>query len=195
MVSGVQLTLVHGRGAEQAADLQEPVHPLPVLIRRIDEPDLESIGRLYAGCYSPIRVADEASAIADMQASWHGQYGEWLRECSLVAEVDGRPVAAVLVVDSPPWDDVSDLVFIIELFTDPDHRRRGLGEALLTASLHAVGVDRVVGLRVDSYNNAAVSLYRNLGFGERTSEPLNELDQSSTGTPGLFTGQSAETDH
>ena len=173
MVSRVQLTLIRGRFAEEAVEPRHPAGGLAVSVRRIDEADLESVGRLYATCYSPIRVADEAAAIADMQAGWRGQYGAWLPDCSLVAELDGRPVAAVLVVDSPPWDDVSDLVFIIELFTDPGHQRRGLGEALLTASLNAVDADRIVGLRVDSDNVAAVSLYRKLGFGELASEPLD----------------------
>lgn len=136
-------------------------------MRRIGEADLESVGRLYAVCWSASAVGDETAAITEIRAAWHGEYGVWLRDCSLIAELDGRPIAAVLVVDLPPWDDVSDLVFVIDLFTEPDHRRRGLGEALLAASLNAIDTDRIVGLRVDSENTAAVSLYRKLGFGDR----------------------------
>ena len=137
-------------------------------VRPIGEADIEAVGRLYAASFPVEVVGDEAAAIADVRASWDGEYGVWLPSASLLAEVDGRPAAAILVVDSPPWEDVSDLVFIIDLFTDPAHRGRGLGEALVRSALSAVEPGRVVGLRVDDENEAAVRLYRRLGFQERT---------------------------
>ncbi|MCK0112512.1 GNAT family N-acetyltransferase [Ornithinimicrobium sp. F0845] len=137
-------------------------------MRPIGECDLEGVGRLYAAAFPGGEVGDEATAIADVRASWDGEYGEWLPSASLLAEVDGRAAAAILVVDSPPWDDVSDLVFIIDLFTDPAHRGRGLGELLVRSALAAVEPGRVVGLRVEDENEGAVRLYRRLGFRERS---------------------------
>jgi ribosomal protein S18 acetylase RimI-like enzyme len=154
-----------------ARDLTGAPEPPPgrpgVVIRPIEESDLAAVGRLYWSCYPAGEVGDEAEAVADVRASWRGEYGAWLHEASLLAEVNGRLAAAILVVDRPPWDDVADLVFVIDLFTEPARRRRGLGEALVRTALAAVDRDRVVGLRVESENDAAVSLYRTLGFHER----------------------------
>jgi len=154
----MQLTLVREAG---------PAGPAPDGVRPIGEADLDAVGRLYAASFPVEVVGDEAAAIADVRASWDGEYGVWLPSASLLAEVDGRAVAAILVVDSPPWEDVSDLVFIIDLFTDPTQRGRGLGELLVRSALAAVDPGRVVGLRVEDENEGAVRLYRRLGFQER----------------------------
>lgn len=160
----MQLTMVR-----DLTDAPEPPPGRPgVVIRPIEESDLAAVGRLYGACYPAGEVGDEAEAVADVRASWRGEYGAWSREASLLAEVGGRLVAAVLVVDRPPWDDAADLVFVIDLFTEPARRQRGLGEVLVRTSLAAVDRERVVGLRVDSENAAAVSLYRKLGFRERS---------------------------
>lgn len=155
----MQLTLVRESGPRAA--LAEGVRP-------IREDDLDAVGRLYAAAHPGGEVGDEAAAVADIRASWDGEYGEWLPAASLLAEAGGRPVAAVLVVDAPPWEDVADLVFIIDLFTDLAHRGRGLGELLVASALAAVEPGRTVGLRVESDNETAVRLYRRLGFRERT---------------------------
>ncbi|MEO6821170.1 MAG: GNAT family N-acetyltransferase, partial [Candidatus Nanopelagicales bacterium] len=58
-----------------------------------------------------------------------------------------------------PWDDVSDGPFVIDLFTDPAHRRRGLATWLLSEAIRrlpAVAPDGVVGLRVKANNAAAL---------------------------------------
>lgn len=158
-----QLTLVR----MPAAGSPGPVPEGPGRLRAIEEADLEAVGRLYAASYPADVVGDEAAAVADIRASWAGEYGTWLHEASLLVELDRQPVAAVLTVDRPPWDDVADLVFVIDLFTHPDYRGQGLAERLVRAALAAVGPDRVVGLRVESDNEPAVRLYRRLGFRER----------------------------
>jgi ribosomal protein S18 acetylase RimI-like enzyme len=55
---------------------------------------------------------------------------------------------------------------LTELYVDEDHRRRGVGRALVT---HAEKLARQAGARqmlilTDFYNNAAQSLYRTLGY-------------------------------
>lgn len=161
MVRPMQLTLIREVGASPPVPGTEegrtPVRP-------ILERDLDAVGRLYAASYPSGEVGDEAEAIADVRASWDGAYGAWLQECCLLAEQDGAPVAAILVVDAPPWDDVSEMVFIIDLFTDPTHRGHGLGGRLVRSALASTEVGRIVGLRVESDNEAAVHLYRKLGF-------------------------------
>ncbi|NDL56952.1 GNAT family N-acetyltransferase [Phytoactinopolyspora mesophila] len=132
-------------------------------IRPITRHDLDAVGRLYAQCLPDDEVGTSDAAIADIHAAWNGEYGTWLTGASFLADVDGAPKAAVLLVDSPPWDDVRHLVFMIDLFTHPEHRRTGLGEALCRASLAAVP-ERTVGLRVDDENHAALGLYQKLGF-------------------------------
>jgi ribosomal protein S18 acetylase RimI-like enzyme len=159
----VQLTLIRVPEAGSPG----PVPDGPGRLRPIGEADLEAVGRLYAASYPTDLVGDEAAAVEDIRASWAGEYGTWLHEASLLVELGGQPVAAVLTVDRPPWDDVADLAFVIDLFTHPDHRGRGLAGRLVRAALAAVGPDRVVGLRVESDNGPAVRLYRRLGFRDR----------------------------
>jgi ribosomal protein S18 acetylase RimI-like enzyme len=174
--------MVRSPSTEQPVDSRLVAQALPVRMMRIKEADLKAVGRLNATCYSPSIVGDEDSAIADMQASWAGLYGQWLQDCSLIAALDGRPIGAVLAVDAPHWDDVSDLVFVTELFTEPNHQRRGVGGGLLTASLQAIDADRAVGLRVQSANMAAVCLYRKLGF-KQLAVADRESDWRQPGRP------------
>ncbi len=103
----------------------------------------------------------------DIRASWSGDYGRWSHEGSLLAEADdGVLLAAVLTVEDPPWDDVIDAMFVIDLFVDPEHRRTGLGRALVSRALTAFP-ERSVCLRVDSANTPALGLYRSVGFEDR----------------------------
>lgn len=158
-----QLTLVRMPSAGSPG----PVPDGPGRLRPIEETDLQAVGRLYAASYPADVVGDETAALEDIRASWEGAYGTWLPGASLLVEEGGQPVAAVLTVDRPPWEDVADLVFVIDLFTHPDHRGRGLAERLVRAALAAVDPGRTVGLRVDSDNGPAVRLYHRLGFQER----------------------------
>jgi ribosomal protein S18 acetylase RimI-like enzyme len=104
-----------------------------------------------------------------MAASFTGDYGPLRLDLSLVAcDRERRLVSAIQVVRRAPWDDTPPGPFVIELFTSPDHRRRGLGRHLLTEALRgaADSAETVIGLRVESENTAAVALYRDLGFTE-----------------------------
>jgi hypothetical protein len=94
----MQLTLVR----DLVGSLRPAAARPDVAIRPVAESDLEAVGRLYWSCLPAGEADDEAEAIADVRASWRGEYGTWLRDASLLAEVDGQPLAAVLVVDAPP---------------------------------------------------------------------------------------------
>ncbi|MGO0575874.1 N-acetyltransferase family protein [Ornithinimicrobium panacihumi] len=166
----MQLTLIRPAGtpappgAEPGiAPADDEAHAVP-MVRPILERDLEAVGRLYHRASPDGEVGDLQEAVDDIRASWAGDYGSWLPGASLLAEVRDEPVAAVLTVDSPPWDDVADLVFIIDLFTHPDHRGRGLASLLVELAVAAVDPARDIGLRVESDNAPAVAIYRRLGF-------------------------------
>lgn len=156
----MQLTLISEPGRNVSAGALPP----GAVARPIEEADLDRLGHLYWASYPRGEVGTLADAVADVQASWDGEYGRWVHDASLLVEEEGAPVAAVLVVDRPPWPDVSDLVFIIDIFTDAGRRGRGFAAHLMAASLSAVDPARAVGLRVESENAAAVRLYDKLGF-------------------------------
>jgi ribosomal protein S18 acetylase RimI-like enzyme len=59
-----------------------------------------------------------------------------------------------------------DCPWLIEVFTDPRHRRAGLARALMAAACAVIdaAAEGRVGLTVDDDNAAAVALYKSLGF-------------------------------
>jgi ribosomal-protein-alanine N-acetyltransferase len=61
---------------------------------------------------------------------------------------------------------VHDEVHILNLATDPDHRRRGVGRAVLLATLELGRRQKctLATLEVRKGNAGAIALYRNLGF-------------------------------
>ncbi len=147
----------------------EPLeHAEGVSIRPIsrDPESIERIGRLYFRSYPDGEVGTCEEAVADVEATSTGEYGAWVPDACLVAEEGGEPVGAILVTDNPPWDDVEDLTFIVDLFVAPDKRGQGIGDALVGAALAAVG-GREVGLRVESENAAARRIYERHGFAVR----------------------------
>jgi len=154
----MQLTLSRAPGA--ALDRSGPAD---VAVRPIEARDLAVIGVLYARSHPDGTVGTIAEATADVEASWTGSYGRWRRDASLLAELDARVVGAVLVVDDPPWPDVTDPTFVIDLFVDPAFRGRGVGRTLLAAALSAASTNRV-GLRVEGSNATALALYRSMRF-------------------------------
>ena len=131
-----------------------------------DPESIERIGRLYFRSYPDGEVGTCEEAVADVEATSAGEYGAWVPDACLVAEEGGEPVGAILVTDNPPWDDVEDLTFIVDLFVAPDKRGRGIGYVLVGAALAAVG-GREVGLRVESENAAARRIYERHGFAVR----------------------------
>jgi GNAT superfamily N-acetyltransferase len=135
-------------------------------IRPSTTADLEQLGALYFRSYAPGEACEtEADAVADVAASFDGDYGEFLHAASPVIVHRDELVAAVMTVRRAPWDDSPDCPFVIELFTAPEHRRAGLGTVLLATAAAAISThDDTIALRVEATNSAAVQLYGKLGF-------------------------------
>ena len=141
---------------------------LKIPFRTLQEADLPRLGELYFTAYDA-GVAGESleAARTDIQASMAGKYGNFLPEASHVAlDEAGRIVAAVVGVERALGNDTPDAPFIIELITDREHRRRGLAEDLVLATLDTLFNEgqKDVALRVESTNSAALALYLSLDF-------------------------------
>ena len=96
---------------------------------------------------------------------------EWRRRCVRpvwVAEVDGRPVAMAGAFST------DGVLQVWGMWTDPDHRGRGLAHALLDVLVgRAVDEDRPVALHVNTTNAGARAFYDGYGFvGTGELEPL-----------------------
>ncbi|HEY8294906.1 MAG TPA: GNAT family N-acetyltransferase [Micrococcaceae bacterium] len=140
--------------------------------------DTARLGELYFSAYDPGAGSENPqSADADVRAYLSGQFGTYLPEASPVAlNDDGEIIAAVMVVERATYEDTPDAPFILELFTDRDHRRRGLAEQLVLASMDALfnAGYKEVALQVDETNSAALALYLSLDF-RRWSPDADDL--------------------
>jgi N-alpha-acetyltransferase 10/11 len=135
--------------------------PLPadVVLRTPTRADTTDLGRLYFESYEPgIAAATEVEAIEDIAATFDGAYGTLSANWSWLAVSGEQLVGALLVVDRAPWPDTPDCPFIIELFTEPTHRRQGLARAVLATATTQVA------LRVSDDNVPALRLYESVGF-------------------------------
>ncbi len=136
-------------------------------VRPAAQSDLRQLGSLYFDAYDPGIACDSLEeAIADIQASFDGEYGGFWFEASPVVESDGEIVAAIMTVRRAPWDDTPDCPFIIELFTSRNHRRMGLARLLVDQCMATVETDgeTAITLRVAEDNTPARTLYESLGF-------------------------------
>jgi N-alpha-acetyltransferase 10/11 len=141
---------------------------LKIEARQATDADVPRLGELYFSAYDP-GVASESlnAAVADIHASFAGKYGAYLPDASPVAVNDaGEIIAAIMVVERATWEQTPEAPFIIELFTDRNHRRQGLAEELVLACMDSLfnSGHREVALRVDSDNSAALALYLSLDF-------------------------------
>lgn len=161
-----------GRLLTLVADTRAAVGPpagltAPYALRPCRPDDVEALGRQYFDAYDPgVDSATPEEALAEMRATFDGEYGDLWPEASPVATYAGSVVGAVQTVYQAPWEDTPDGPFVIELFTARDHRRRGLGRALLTAAMATAARSghRHIALRVDPDNSTAMALYTRTGF-------------------------------
>lgn len=136
-------------------------------VRPCETSDIQRLGRLYFEAYDPGVACDSREeALADIEASLRGAYGDFWFQASPVVEVEGRIVSAVMTVHRAPWNDIPDCPFIIELFTARDYRRKGLAQLVLDRCLITVMAagESAVALRVDRDNAPARRLYESFGF-------------------------------
>lgn len=138
------------------------------LLRGLRRSDEAGLVRLYHSAYPPEIVADLAAAVEEMALTFSGEYGCLAFGLSCVTETQGALVSAILTVEQAPWPKTPEGPFVIEVITEPDHRRRGLAQAgLAWVALEASKRGQSqLGLRVDSENHGAVTLYRSMGFSE-----------------------------
>lgn len=136
--------------------------PPGVVLRKPSPADTIPLGRLYYVAYDPAVAESEAAAIEDVRITFEGSYGPLNLAGSRLAVAAGELVGCALVVDRAPWPDTPDCPFIIEVFTSPSWRRRGLATALLTTCM-ALTPKRLA-LNVLPNNTAALRLYGALGF-------------------------------
>lgn len=142
--------------------------PAGVTVRPIAQADVPALAALYLRAHEP-RAHSPAAAVAEMRSAFDGTWGVLWPAASPSAWTGSQPVAVVQTVRRPARElmpGAPDCPWIIEVFTDPRHRRAGLARGLLAAAcgvMQAHGEERA-GLTVDTANTAAVALYRSLGF-------------------------------
>lgn len=150
---------------------QPPPLPTGCLMRPCAPGDEEELAYLYFRAYPPGEAsATLEEARADIAVSLAGAYGEFWPSASPVVLCDDALVAAVLTVRRASWEDAPACPYIIEVFTAPEQRRRGLARAVVQAAmakLHESG-EQQVALTVEAENSPALALYASLGFREAT---------------------------
>lgn len=143
--------------------------PRGYAVRPCTPGDAAALARLYFAAYPPgVACATLDEARADIAASFSGEYGELWLAASPVVHRDDALVAAVLTVRRANWEDAPACPYLIEAFTAPDQRRRGLARAAVVtavAALCAAG-ERQVALTVAAENDPALALYRAVGFAD-----------------------------
>lgn len=155
----MQLTLIR-----EPSPLETPVLNPEITLRPLLETDSDALAQLYIYAYGTDVFASLQAAQREIYETFRGDFGQLIPGANLVAIQGDEPVGCVLTVKNPPWEDVENLVFVIDLFVHPKHRGKGIGHALLASSLNACPSGKQVGLRVDSENHPAVTLYRKMGF-------------------------------
>jgi len=158
---------------QRALPLPAPARPEGVVLRPQVPGDTEALGALYWDSYPKGAAAvDLEDAIEEMEGVFEGEYGTPIEAASLVAQsADGALLGCVQTVISPPWEGIPEGPFVIELFVHPEHRRGGLGTALLLSAAqvcHDQGWHSIALNMQEQTASEAVHLYRALGFAEVT---------------------------
>lgn len=121
-------------------------------IRRGRASDRDDVVRLWMDLLRSQAALDERFTPADdAQVRWRNDFGEWLDRQSrrlFVATVDDRTCGFITAERSSPapiFEGRSE-VYIDELFVEPEHRRRGIGSALVRSVREwadSIGAERI----------------------------------------------------
>lgn len=128
--------------------------PFPVILDKADLAEADDLAEIHASGFhrgwSPAEI--EALLVQDNMIALVGRRGSWFGS--------RRPVGFLLVRAT------GDEAEVLTLAVLPAHRRRGIGRLLMEEAMRRLYADRVASLflEVDEGNEAAVTLYRRLGF-------------------------------
>ncbi len=149
---------------------RSPALPTDVTIRSTAEADVTLLAETYLRAFGPAVAGSLNDAVAEMKAASAGAWGPLWPEASPAAWRGGELAGVVQTVRRPSWEDAPDCPWLIDVFTDPRHRRAGIARALIGAACRAMSAadEPHVGLTVDDGNLAAVTLYKSLGFSQST---------------------------
>ncbi len=120
-----------------------------MIIRKMNLEDVSAIAELEKLCFSdPWSEKSIASEVDNPLSYW------------LVAEIDG------VVAGYVGSQTVLDAADMMNLAVSPDRRRRGIGQALVTALVEHLQQNKVIALllEVRVSNVPAIALYESLGF-------------------------------
>jgi N-alpha-acetyltransferase 10/11 len=143
-----------------------------VTVRPVVPADVRALADLFLRAYES-QTQTFSDAVAEMSSAFDGTWGVWWPEASPAAWKGQELAAVVLTVRRPSRDlmpGAPDCPWLIDVFTDPGHRRTGLARGLIAVAceeMQAAGEGRV-GLTVDDQNIPAVALYKSLGFAKAT---------------------------
>ncbi len=117
-------------------------------------------------------------------------YIAWLEECikasnyiGLVIETDGKIVAGagMWLSDGPPLPNLNSYNFrratIVNVYTTPDHRRKGLARQLVDGLLDIAREKNILAVRLHA-SDAGRPLYESIGF-RQTKEMLLPLEDNA----------------
>ena len=144
--------------------------------RRISDADLPFLARLYASTradeLAPVPWTDEKkAAFLDQQfQAQHAHYQQYYPQADwLVTMRAGEDIGRLYIERWPSQHCIIDIALL------PEHRGRGLGNALLRDLLdEAAAAGKAVSIHVEKFN-PAMRLYRRLGFTTEEDKGVYDL--------------------
>src|SRR3954470_3556268 len=133
--------------------------------RRITGADLPFLSRLYASTRTEELAVtgwpqqQQQQFLQQQVAAQHDHYQRYFQDAEfLVIECGGVPIGRLYLGREAREHRIVDIALL------PEHRRKGLGEALLRDQLdEAAATGKAVSIHVEKFN-PAMGLYRRLGF-------------------------------
>lgn len=155
---------------------------LGLTFRAIIDADLPFLARLYASTRADELAVtpwsdEQKASFLDMQ--FHAQHAHYQQHYPdsdwLVTMRDGDDIGRLYIERSPTQHNIIDIAFL------PEHRGKGLGEALLRDVMdEAAARGKPVSIYVEKFN-PAMRLYRRLGFKTEEDKGVYDLMRWSAG--------------
>lgn len=148
----------------RSADLDVPGD---LVVRPCAASDAVALGTVYFdACDSGVAGGSVDEAIAGMEKSFRGDYGDLWEEASPLGQRAGEILAAVITLRRAAWNGTPDCPFIFEVFTARTYRRQGIARHLVTLCMRTARDAResAIALQVLTDNGPAMGLYESLGF-------------------------------